>query len=325
MALDDVGGLWIATRNQGVAMARCDELLAAMEHPGTPPVFTWFDTKDGLGSKGGSFTSEGIRKGPDGRIWVATDGGLSVIDPRQWLAERDSAAPLSVHIEECTADGKAMGVGSPVRIPAGTARVGIRFATLNFGFPGEVRYRHRLRGLSDNWVDDGENDEAFLQQLRPGDYEFEVIAANRFGIWSSEAIDAPAENAASLVATHRCPDGWRAGAGADHRPDRARPLARAAGPSGAARRVFAAASRFPGRGTPPHLPRTARQPRAEPAHREKPAPPREGGRGRSANAGDGSTRWRTASAPRWRRHGPSRTNCVPSTSSGSASARRCAR
>ncbi|MDB4537818.1 hypothetical protein N9230_04305 [Akkermansiaceae bacterium] len=84
IALDDVGHLWITTRSHGVAVVRCDELLAAMEQPGKPPVFIWFDTMDGLGSKGGTFTSEGIRKGPDGRIWVATDGGLSVIDPTNW-------------------------------------------------------------------------------------------------------------------------------------------------------------------------------------------------------------------------------------------------
>lgn len=186
IALDDVGHLWFTTRNHGVGMASCDELLAAMEGRAGQPVLTWFDQKDGLGSIGGTYGAEGIAKGPDGRLWVATDGGLSVIDPGQWLAERGRAAPINPRIEACMADGKPMPLESPVRIPAGTVSVGIRFSALDFGFPGEIRYRHRLRGRDDSWIDDDSSDEAFLQQLPPGDFEFEVMAANRFGIWSEK-------------------------------------------------------------------------------------------------------------------------------------------
>ena len=188
LASDDDGGLWFATQSDGVAYLECSDLLAAME--GTTaandlsPI--WFDRSSGLGSRGGSFTYDSIRKSIDGRIWVATDGGLSVIDPHQWKTERNRATPPVVEIESVTADGVALEIGDSLRIPPGTARLGIRYASRSFGFPGELSYRYRLRSLSDDWVESRSTDELSFQGLSPGQYSFEVMAANRFGSWSPE-------------------------------------------------------------------------------------------------------------------------------------------
>ena len=134
VAVDDHGELWLSTRNHGVVMLRCDDLLATARDPERRPDLVWFDTVSGLGSKGGSYAGQSIAKSPDGRIWVATDGGLSVIDPRQWLAERARAAILSTSIKECSADGdftRPLGTGADTggNCPGGTRlfRAVVRF------------------------------------------------------------------------------------------------------------------------------------------------------------------------------------------------------
>jgi len=186
IAADDDGGLWFATRNQGVARADREQLFAALRDSTSLPPLTWFDTASGLGSKGGSFADNCIQKMPDGKIWVATEAGVSAIDPKRWRVEQGRATPPRVHVEECLADGEPLPVNSPVVVPAGTSRVLIRYSTSSFGFPGEMNYRHRLRGLDDVWMDAGNADEAYFQKLRPGRYEFEVTAANRYRKWNPQ-------------------------------------------------------------------------------------------------------------------------------------------
>jgi signal transduction histidine kinase len=73
-------------------------------------------------------------------------------------------------------DGKG-----PIQLPAGTSIVELHYAARSFATPGEVTYRCRLRGLDDEWRDTGTLSQASFQQLEPGDYEFEVVASNRYG------------------------------------------------------------------------------------------------------------------------------------------------
>ncbi len=71
------------------------------------------------------------------------------------------------------------------RLPPGSGRV------LEFGFtantfvnPERARFKYRLLGLDDQWIDAGPRRQAFFTNLKPGDYQFQVIAANHHGIWN---------------------------------------------------------------------------------------------------------------------------------------------
>lgn len=71
------------------------------------------------------------------------------------------------------------------RLPPGSGRV------LEFGFtantfvqPERARFKYRLLGLDDHWIDAGTRRQAFFTNLKPGDYRFQVIAANHHGVWN---------------------------------------------------------------------------------------------------------------------------------------------
>ncbi len=71
------------------------------------------------------------------------------------------------------------------RLPPGSGRV------LEFGFtantfvqPERARFKYRLLGLDDQWIDAGTRRQAFFTNLKPGDYRFQVTAANHHGVWN---------------------------------------------------------------------------------------------------------------------------------------------
>lgn len=178
------GGLWIATEFDGVAHAPLEELLAKMKDRARPVTVTWFDRSSGLGSKGGSFSTSAMIQSAEGVIWVATESGLSSIDPQEWLADRYRAKPPRLAIEGVTADGSRLPVVGLTKVPAGTVRLAIRYTELSFGLPGETRFRHRLLGLDDAWIEAGPDVEASFLKIPPGRYRFEATAANRHGQWN---------------------------------------------------------------------------------------------------------------------------------------------
>jgi len=53
--------------------------------------------------------------------------------------------------------------------------------------PSKVKYKFRLNGLESNWSPVTKNTEAVYTNLDPGDYTFEVMAANSDGQWNEES------------------------------------------------------------------------------------------------------------------------------------------
>ncbi len=59
------------------------------------------------------------------------------------------------------------------------------FQAISLTVPEKVRYRYRLRGFDRQWQPAGSERFATYSNLPPGNYIFEVIAANNDGVWSS--------------------------------------------------------------------------------------------------------------------------------------------
>ena len=63
-------------------------------------------------------------------------------------------------------------------------RYDFRFTSLSLIAPPKVRFKYRLNGIDDDWVDAGNLREAIYTNLPKGKYSFEVIASNNDGIWN---------------------------------------------------------------------------------------------------------------------------------------------
>ena len=124
----------------------------------------------------------------DGRMWFATIKGLAVIDPQHIPL---NTTPPPIAIEQLVVDNKAAALNQEVSLSPGTSRLDFYYTALSFIAPENVRFKYKLEGFDDNWIDAGSRRVASYTNLRPGNYKFRVIAANNDGVWneSGAAVD----------------------------------------------------------------------------------------------------------------------------------------
>jgi ligand-binding sensor domain-containing protein len=138
-----------------------------------------FDAFDGV--QPGRAPFAGAAKSPDGRLWFANGVVLQMIDPDHltW-----NALPPPVHVEEVIADRKSYPPGKNLRLPPLTRDLEIDYTALSFVAPRKVRFRYKLEGRDAVWQEPGTRRQAFYSDLRPGRYQFRVIACNNDGVWN---------------------------------------------------------------------------------------------------------------------------------------------
>ena len=133
--------------------------------------------------------SEGLQpagcKTADGRLWFATAKGLVSVDPANVTI---NPLPPPVVIEAMQVDDKplvkaAAGV-AVLKIPPGRHRLAFQYTGLSFVAPEKVRFKYRLNGFDDDWVDAGTKRLANYNYIPPGNYSFQVDACNNDGVWN---------------------------------------------------------------------------------------------------------------------------------------------
>lgn len=180
---DDTGCLWMGS-NQGIYRVRRGDLDSVDAGRTTDIPARVFGVPDGLRSvecNGGRDPSGWKLR--DGRLAFATRNGLALVDPR---AVPENQVPPPVVIESVLADNYPVALRNPVRVDAGSRNLVFTYAGLSYIRPEQVSFRYRLRGLEEEWTEAGTRRTAQYAHLAPGSYVFEVIAANRDGVWNTK-------------------------------------------------------------------------------------------------------------------------------------------
>jgi signal transduction histidine kinase/ligand-binding sensor domain-containing protein len=185
LALDHGGDLWQSS-SLGLFRSSRKALLAAALGQADEAPLRLIDAADGLRSL--DFNQHGQRsvlRAPDGRLWLANAVGLIEIDPvRLWA---NPAAPPVV-IERLRVNGKQVALSGPLAFPVGAGAVEISYDAPLLRVPERVRFRFRLGGPTEPWVEAGNRRVASFQALPAGAHLFEVSAANDEGIWSEVGV-----------------------------------------------------------------------------------------------------------------------------------------
>ncbi len=180
LAQTRTGETWMIGDSGVVRMATA-ALNRAFDRPGMPIPHQLFDYRDGLNSFVQKSAGAQVAVGGDGRIWFLTRRNVMTIDPR--AIHHNSVVP-PVAIRAVTAGRSVYRDPANLRLPAGTDSVTIAYTALSLSMPSRVRFRYRLEGFQDDWVDPGTRREATFNGLRPGNYRFQVIAMNNDGVWN---------------------------------------------------------------------------------------------------------------------------------------------
>ena len=61
-----------------------------------------------------------------------------------------------------------------LKIPPGRHRLDFQYTALSFVAPEKVRFKYRLNGFDDDWVDAGTKRLATYNYIPPGNYSFQV-------------------------------------------------------------------------------------------------------------------------------------------------------
>jgi len=133
---------------------------------------------DGLLHMEGNATA--IAQSRDGSLWFGTDGVMRFDPGRAYV----NAQPPRVVIERVLVKGQPVADG--VELPSDTSSIDAHFAGLSFQAERAVRYRYRLRGLSDEWSDPIQRRPITFGRLGSGSYVLEIEAVNPDGVRSSE-------------------------------------------------------------------------------------------------------------------------------------------
>ena len=91
-----------------------------------------------------------------------------------------------VRIERVIADGATLDLSAAVRAAPGITNWEFQYTALSMVAPERVRFRYRLDGYQNEWIDAGTRRTAYYTGLPPGEYTFHVIASNDDGVWNDE-------------------------------------------------------------------------------------------------------------------------------------------
>ncbi len=236
--VDPTGRLWVGTKGRGL-----DRLESLDETTGRGS-FVNYSLADGLPDGHVS----GIRTGTEGALWLATNGGLSRLDPETdsfknydvshglqsnefnlgahfasssgelffggvsgfnaFFPDRIEAAP---HVPPVVLTSFTK-INQPMRFERPLSEISeialgyrdyafsLEFAALDFVAPQRNRYRYKLEGFEDTWIDNGHRRWVSFTNLDPGRYLLRVQAAGSAGVWNQQG---------ARVAIAVAPPPWR--------------------------------------------------------------------------------------------------------------------
>lgn len=188
---DTQGCFWMSSHG-GILRARKSDLDACADGQSNDVSCLAYGLEDGLPTLtcSGGLQPAGCASA-DGWLWFPTVRGLVSLDPAN---VKIHPLPPPVVIEKASVDdvvaAQSPELGSTLRIQPGRHRLEFQYTALSFVTPERVRFRYRLEGLDDQWVDAGAKRSANFNYLPPGSYSFHVLACNSDGVWNPTGAQA---------------------------------------------------------------------------------------------------------------------------------------
>ena len=177
---DEDENIWIST-NGGIAkVSFSDDNFSIVN----------YDKDDGLPTN--EFIKRAGFKNENGKLYFGSTNGLVSFYPSQ--IQQNSIAPVTAlqkfeingNREEAKESILELKSGSEVELDHNQSDFKITYVGLNYLNPQSTTYRIRLLGYEDDWQYAGAERSTNYTNLDPGEYCFEVAAANEDGVWTEK-------------------------------------------------------------------------------------------------------------------------------------------
>ena len=213
---DEAGWLWMSS-NKGVFRVRKAAVNDVLDRKEKRVNCIAYGVIDGMKSaecNGGSQPS--VWKSRGGQLYYPTIKGLSIVEP---LTIPYNPLPPPVLLERVVADDKYLrlpGVvafqtkdvstkdeyagattetfaddGKAVELAPGIDKFEFQYTATSLLMPERVRFKFKLEGFDEDWIDAGGRRTAYYTNLPRGrEYRFHVIASNNDGVWNEAGASA---------------------------------------------------------------------------------------------------------------------------------------
>lgn len=175
---DSRGFLWLST-NKG--LSRFEPLKK---------VFRNYDERDGLQSD--EFNQGAFAKGQGGLLYFGGGEGFNVIKPtdvkdNQYIPQL-VLTDFTVLFDRTYKQDSSIIEKRHIELPYDKNYFVIKFASLSYTFSDKNRFKYKLEGLDEDWMDAGKQQDARYTKLEPGTYTFLLKGSNYDGVWNDKPL-----------------------------------------------------------------------------------------------------------------------------------------
>jgi hypothetical protein len=211
--LDEEGNLWIASKGIGVIFHNQDTTyLISMDNGLSSNAVSslsiddnivWAGAMNGLNKiyvedkSKAKYTIENLYKYHglasnvvndvlvvDDTVFVGTDNGFCYFNKKDIVLNTNEVPVYFTNISISERDTLVQDLYS---LQHSQNTINIEFIGLNYRIPGEIKYKYRMLGVEEKWIETT-GQMARYPLLQPGKYQFELLAMNENGKWNKEAI-----------------------------------------------------------------------------------------------------------------------------------------
>ncbi|WP_263384208.1 ligand-binding sensor domain-containing diguanylate cyclase [Granulicella arctica] len=181
---DDFGNLWM-TCNKGIFRVSKKELNDYADGKIKAVHSEVYGTADGMRKAECNFGQPSAWKSRDGHLWFTTTAGIASADERRIVAQDTLSAVL---VEEVLYRHAPVVVQNSSVYVHGSGDLEFRFTSPNFEMPDRLRFRYRLEGFDNDWIDIDNRRIAYYTKLPPGHYSFRVQTTVGDADWNAAAV-----------------------------------------------------------------------------------------------------------------------------------------
>ncbi|MBN2730999.1 MAG: hypothetical protein JXR26_01090 [Balneolaceae bacterium] len=183
---DQKGWLWMSS-NRGVFKIKKEELNQFLDEKAANFKMVHYGQAEGMRNPecNGSFQQGGLRTS-NATFWFSTQEGVAIFDVDP--VSQNRVAPPVV-LKDISAAGEHYSTRK-ADFESGVDDFQINFHAITFVSPEKTTFRYKLEGYNNEWKEVVGDRVVTYNDVPPGDYTFQVLAANNNGVWSPEPATA---------------------------------------------------------------------------------------------------------------------------------------